>query len=512
MEITPISPITNLRVLKGVPLDSSYTDTMTFSSKSAQTTYFTSKAKFSWSNLTPVRVNNVIRIPANQDSLFDCNYIMFQNTNFGNKWIYAFIKNFTYINPNMTEVSIEIDAFQTWAFDYTLKDSLVIREHSQYDEYGENVLIEPIELGEYVEEQHTSTGALDSYSAVVSFAPDADTIAIKGTVGGTFSGLATVWAEIDGSSEQTILDMLTAKVSSGKSDSIVSTYVFPTQFLPATDVPPSQVARGVISYDANILKQITTLGSYIPRNKKLLSYPYNMLTVSNSMGVVKNFRYEYFSTTNYCNFVMACSINPSPQVILYPTNYNGQDENIDELMSITGFPQFAFVIDTYRAWLAMNGNQMFLSQLSAMVSASASAYTGNVVGAVQGSIGLANLIESVNVQQQRGNTSQGSQSSDTLAAMRKKDFIFYNRHVREDYAKILDDYFDMYGYLTNRVKVPNITGRPYWNYVKTEDAKVIGSIPFDDIVTIKQALNRGITFWHDSDVGNYNRLNSPQEK
>lgn len=504
MEITPIFPITNLRVLSGVPLDSSYTDTMTFASKSAQTTYFTSKAKFSWSNLIPVRVNNVIRIPANQDSLFDCNYIMFQNSNFGNKWIYAFIKDFTYINPHMTEVSIEIDAFQTWAFDYTIKDSWVVREHSQYDEYGEHTLLEPIEIGEYVDEQPTDTGYMDEYTLVVDYAPYSDqTEGTYGTTGGVFSGLKKFWIPMDGDEDHWAEVFLKSFSDNNRQDAVVDTYLIPTPF--ATNERQAQEVT------INKLKNINSIGSYIPRNKKLLCYPYNMFVVSNSMGSIKNYRYEYFEGSTI-SFKMTAPFMCNTQVILIPLNYNNQLENFDELMTMTGFPQFAYQIDTYRAWLAMHGNQMFLSQLSTMVGTLASAYTGNIPSTIQGTIGLASLIESVNVQQQRGNMAGGNNSSDALAAIKEKDFYFYQRHVREDYAKILDDYFDMYGYLTNRVKVPNITGRPYWNYVQTEDAKVVGSIPFDDIVKIKQALNRGITFWHDSDVGNYNRLNSPQEK
>ena len=84
--ITTISPLTNVRILSGVPLDNSYTDTLTFASASAQYTYFSEKTKYNKVNMTPVRMQNQIAVDVVADSLYDCNYLMFQNKNFGNKF------------------------------------------------------------------------------------------------------------------------------------------------------------------------------------------------------------------------------------------------------------------------------------------------------------------------------------------------------------------------------------------------------------------------------------------
>ena len=70
-------------------------------------------------------------------------------------------------------------------------------------------------------------------------------------------------------------------------------------------------------------------------------------------------------------------------------------------------------------------------------------------------------------------------------------------------AKRLDMFFDVFGYQIDEVKVPNLTGRPSWNYVKTVGANMTGTIPADRLRTINQSLDSGITFWHTTDVGNY---------
>jgi hypothetical protein len=59
------------------------------------------------------------------------------------------------------------------------------------------------------------------------------------------------------------------------------------------------------------------------------------------------------------------------------------------------------------------------------------------------------------------------------------------------------------GYEVDRVKVPNLTGRPNWNYVRTEGAACTGTIPADRLAVMDATLDRGMTFWHTSDVGNY---------
>lgn len=73
----------------------------------------------------------------------------------------------------------------------------------------------------------------------------------------------------------------------------------------------------------------------------------------------------------------------------------------------------------------------------------------------------------------------------------------------------IDKYFDMFGYAVNNVKVPELTSRTYWNYVKTVNADVRGNMPAEAKQNIKDLLDRGIRFWHDPDkMGNYEYTNS----
>ena len=68
--------------------------------------------------------------------------------------------------------------------------------------------------------------------------------------------------------------------------------------------------------------------------------------------------------------------------------------------------------------------------------------------------------------------------------------------IKQEYAKVIDTFFDMFGYKVNIVKLPNLTGRTNWNYVKTIGANIEGDIPENDLNEIKTIFNNGVTLWH----------------
>lgn len=65
-------------------------------------------------------------------------------------------------------------------------------------------------------------------------------------------------------------------------------------------------------------------------------------------------------------------------------------------------------------------------------------------------------------------------SNATLIGYKMFDKNIFTRYtIKAQFAKRIDRYFDMYGYLTNTLKVPNTHNRPSWNYVKTIGANII---------------------------------------
>lgn len=505
MEVVPTTPLTNVKVLSNVPLDSSYTDTLDFASVSAQTTYFNSKVKYSYTNLTPVRLQNTIRLPIGADALFDCNYLMFQNGNLGNKWLYAFITAINFQNINMCEVKFEIDVLQTWQFDYTLHPSFIERQHSITDNIGDNMVAESIELGDYVNNTFFGGGVYvgSSYSACILSADEIDgKIGRRGNLGGIFSGLYFYTFPLNSPEEELILlNFLETLNAENKTSAIAATFIAPSVALPSTNDAVSINQIGTIS-------RPNALDGYAPINKKLLTYPYCYLWVTNGEGDSNEYRYEYFSNPADIQFKGYASVGTDTEILLKALNYNKQpiDQNY---LSLKNYPMFAFNIDTFKQWLALNGRQLPISLLQGSIGVGASLVSKDVVGSVNSLLGIAQVANNIAIASEKPDLPKGTQSTSALVAHRQKDFRFIPRSIRRDYAKIIDDYFSMYGYAELKVGLPNTNSRPSWNYVKTRDVTITGHIPFLDLEKIKSIFNEGVTFWHGDYVGDYTRNNQP---
>lgn len=94
-----------------------------------------------------------------------------------------------------------------------------------------------------------------------------------------------------------------------------------------------------------------------------------------------------------------------------------------------------------------------------------------------------------------GHTANG----DINFAMHNNRFTFYKMSIKSEYARIIDEFFTKFGYKVNRLKIPNITGRQFYNYVKTIDSIVEGdTIPEKYLNEYKKMLDNGITFWHNT--------------
>lgn len=166
-----IQPDSDVYLLRGVPLDNSYSDTIYFADKVFQQNHFLSYINKYFPRQTYQRVNKgAIRLQIKADDIYNYNYMMFRNTAYGSKWFYAFITSVDYINDNTSQINYELDVMQTWAFDYRLEASYVEREHSAGDNIGDNIAPEPIDLGQIKCNAVIDTGLFDSYMAVIAMA------------------------------------------------------------------------------------------------------------------------------------------------------------------------------------------------------------------------------------------------------------------------------------------------------------------------------------------------------
>jgi hypothetical protein len=421
---------------------------------------------------------------------------MFQNANFNTKWFYAFITKIEWVNVNECTVFYEMDIFQSWQFDFTLKPSFVEREHTNDDTFGSNLVSENLELGDYVSGDVDFSGVMSDVKIVVATTADLNgQPAVGGMYCGIYSGL--LYLSFDNYTDvNTYINNMTVD---NKMDAIIAIFQMPSYFVGNVGDLPKL---------ANLFKDksLTVIDGYTPKNKKLFTHPYNFLYVSNLNGNSAEYPYEYFNSDT-CSFDIQGDMSANPSIMLTPLHYKGALKNYNEKIVIDGFPQCAYTTDTFKAWLAQNGASTAVSVMSSAFGVGASLATGNIGGVVGSISSIGQTIAKVGATMSLPRQAHGATGGSALFAFGLKDFAFMNMHIRAEYAKIIDEYFSMYGYATHRVKVPNVKGRPSWNYVKTIDCKLTGNVPFNDLAKIKSIFNSGVTFWHGDYVGDYSRNN-----
>ena len=312
----------------------------------------------------------------------------------------------------------------------------------------------------------------------------------------------------------------------------------------ATGGHPTTIASSSVGYGVSLypiydsytsgeyqLQQPSVLaGNYSPVNNKLYTYPFSYFYVSNKAGEDVVYHWEDFPfvtinniTRRTCTYKKAMVGSTSISAKLYFTNYKNYGESSDYGTRLYNYgvnfakvPVCAWSTDYYTNWLTQNGVNMNASVITSLASGAVSGgLYGGAIGAVVGGatsglmavIGnLAKVHEaSVIPDQAKGDLNTG----DVMFAYTRNSISFYEMSIRPEYARIIDNFFTMYGYKVNVVKTPSITGRQYWNYVKTVDCNIEGEVPQEDLLVIRNIFNKGCTFWHGANnMGNYNLNNS----
>ena len=115
-----IEPNTDVYLLKDIKITPNYSDTIFFATKAAQEAYFSNAAK----RVATLSKNSYqrykrgwMKVGLPCGTVSQANYMMFKNTSFENKWFYAFITDWEYLNNGTTLISYMIDDMQTWFFD-----------------------------------------------------------------------------------------------------------------------------------------------------------------------------------------------------------------------------------------------------------------------------------------------------------------------------------------------------------------------------------------------------------
>lgn len=530
MVIIPNSKI----ILLKCPLELSDENQLTFSNATEQYNYFNGLNKLSYDNMIYIRKDNIVRIETNDELTFEdilkYNYCMYQNTAFDDKWFYGYITDYNWINPGLTTIKIETDVFQSWQFDIVYQNSFIEREHVTDDTIGAHTIDEGLEKGEFIPNTSGNIGVGTSHAVVVtnydvinkSSRPYGTNKIINGVNCGFYYYVVGDFTSIN------FIDWLaTAVVSDVDLDPamIQGIYMVPDtmtgyttdnsywryatgsgglQYAPYHLIS-SDIVGAITMQSFSISKQ-TTLNGYSPKNNKLLTGEYNYLLFDNNGGNSQIYNYEYFTDqSGECTFQTKGAITPGCSIKLIPYSYKNVVVNYSECLNLVKLPVGSWSCDMYTNWLTQNSinvggvalNTDDLNMMKSGLQLGTNLAMGNVVTSASTGMEIANnLIERKQHKRIPPQTFGNTNSGDVTYALGQSTFTLYKMTIKREYAKIIDDFFEHYGYKVNTFKTLSVTGRPYWNYVKTIDVNLAGDIPSNDMIKLKELFNRGCTFWH----------------
>ena len=601
-------PQSTVYLFKGVPCDREYQNTLYFEDKQEQWQYFRDNLNgTSFTNQYYQRYEkNKIRLQTNAstiagtDNWYEYNYMAFCNDGSFNPLVgpsnttqifYCFITKIEYINENTTQISYEIDVMQTYMFEYRLGTCLVEREHTLTDYIGDNTVPEDIDIGEltvsdkwdFIFPNYTSNSTeLVDFTIVVFYVPNKKYITTWNDTNHTWEtadftidsprGLfinriyqgclyIAVSVSVDSSASVTLanekIDKLINTIIKTGEGEIVNILQIPTAlwYHWLNNNAPYSINRTQI----NGFPNYSHGKSYVAKNKKLLTYPYQRIVVSNNMGNTGEYKWEDFDMTSayqeshntmYSSFKIEGIPITSTEIICYPINHRGLENDYEDSITLNDFPMPSWDEDSFSKWWASNKSTYVTGIVSgaitglATVGMGAAMLSGNApasaataamlerIGSTtmaHGFVSLANTaIGAYGTYQDKKaipDQMKGQFGNNTIRIKQNRlGYTFYNTTITYDNAKKLDDFFTMFGYAIKETKVPNIEYasksqlRPHWNYIKNINTVILptSTTPVryvnEEVESkLKEIYNNGITFWmNGGEVGNYSLVNSPQ--
>lgn len=563
-----VAPNSTIQLLNVVGLDNRYLHTYYFSNVAEQTGYFDARVKKTFSAQSYSKnTGNYIKLqvePASLESYFACSYMRFQNTSFGSKWFYAFVTSVDYVNNQTIGITYEIDVMQTWLYSagVSVPNCFVERQTPTATEDAmtvshPNCEPEPFNVTNY---HYRLMGNTDLYDVngkrhrvvVITHSLTEYPLESKDAYSyGMFSGLSVESYDCDNSDQaHDIRDRLKAMTTSedGTQDTstVVSVIMLPVKLDPPL-LPDIRPNVPVFNYDFTD-KWANAPNGYACTYNKCLRYPYNYLHVTDHNGMNLTLRREWFSG-NILKFNGRPSYHGTGEFIFYPLNYKGITDDYNDKIVINNFPQCAFTIDSYRAWIAhgglatlqtnmenmrlqretATGNALF-GVLTGATRSGGSAAAGVAMGANPGAAalgagmnilsGTAGFIQGTNEiktseqiavnnyevtlsnAQAMPDVVAGTTASNIMSQIQANNAYVYQVFPSYDEFKRLDKFFDVFGYTQDSVRAPIYNPTSSANgshmFVKTKMSNVSGSAPAVALAGINKILDSGITFWSSS--------------
>lgn len=516
---------------KGIKLDKNYENVLSYN-ESSMVSLCRSNAIYTGTNYKIVGVkNNIINVSASYASCIYANYMAFKNPLYGNKWFFAWITDVTLLNPNTTQITFKVDVFSTWYSSFNVGQAFIEREHVSDDTLGANLVPENLETGEYIAQNLSGATDFNTYALVVASMLNLDSYITSSYVTkeyhvGMYNGIPAGCGYYKFTDLSVVATLLGHLATDGLTDNIICMFIAPSSLVTiATGKTYAVESSNTVNSVSTGISRATAIGTYTPVNKKVLTYPYVWINLTNGVGQSAILQQEFWelNSDNEMAVDIISVLCPGMSIKAIPKNYKGKGTAFDDGITFGKFPQVSYPNDLYTNWLTQNGVNLGFTTLNAnewanvkgglqMIGGIAqTAWGGDVAGGASNVIGgYQNIFNEMQEEYRRSFTPlqlQGSLNSGDVATAGGFNRLFFSRMtITEDFARRIDKYFSRFGYRVNDVKTPNLNSRTKFNYIKVGgmDELIHGDIPANDLEEINSIFRKGVTIFHNyNDIGNY---------
>ena len=513
-----------IMLVKNIKVDRNYINVLSYS-ESQMLALCEQNMVASRDDYSFIRSNNSIMTGFTYAQCLQANYIAFQNSDYSNKWFFAWIDDVIFKGNETTEIKYTVDAWSTW-FSYWTKNKscYVIRQHINDDTVGSNTKPEPVNLGpSYVVEQEIQLDYSDNMSVGVLVSKNADGSSIplvNNIKNKIYNGLILV----DYNIPENLTDLnneVKTYIDAGAENYVSRIFQFPRVLKNATNN---------IYEDNNEIDDDGTLDGYTPKNKKLLCYPYRQIKIMSTTGDTRTLQPELFNDKSKFQFIINGTLMPSVQMVSYPINYAQKSIFVNKIdaINLACDIECAWIGDSYQNWLNQNRNSLALGLVGNAIGLATSIGTTVATGgasapftisaATSMSQNAVSTLASIDDARKQANQIHGNINTNGIkVATNNFGFVYSLETIRKEYARQIDNYFTRFGYTIEDLVEPNIVGRPIFNYLEIGGSEEIGeqnnynniSVNANDMQIINNACRKGVTIWHNhSNIGNFNLDNS----
>lgn len=257
------------------------------------------------------------------------------------------------------------------------------------------------------------------------------------------------------------------------------------------------------------------------REGKLFQYPFTKLELNDHISTPFEIKpHLYNSNTNSQAVHVKHALNNMGMYLMYSPGYKADSTGLVEGVVTSGL-NIPTTSSYYMDYMARNQESLKASRTNAGIGLVSSAVAGGTMGAKLGTAagpwgtalgavagagfglltGSGSFRSSLAVERDAENSpaTLRNNGGDVLFNMQVADGKLYAYRLQypEEVMERIGWFFHLYGYKQNRVLLPNVRNRYYYNYIKTEGVNLKSSgVPKEHLVRLRQIYDNGTTIWH----------------